>query len=165
MPNLSAAVQAHRELVERVKAAFPAESEETLADTIEGATDIDAAILAVLREAIWREEQADALRRMIEKMQGRIARLEQGAEMMRAEALQAMLSAGMPKLWSADMSVSVAKGRRKVLIFDESRLPAAYIRVIREPDKVEIGDALKNGVDVPGAGLSNTADVLRIRRD
>lgn len=163
--RLSAAVQAHKELVEHIRAAFPNEDEASLADTIEGATELDAAILAVLREAIWREEQADALRGMVEKMRGRIARLEQGAEMMRAEALQAMLSAGMPKLWSADMSVNVAKGRPKVLIFDESRLPDKFWRVKRDPDKTAIGEALKAGEDIPGAGLSNVGDVLRIRRD
>jgi predicted deacetylase len=41
-------------------------------------------------------------------------------------------------------------------ILDAGKLPAEYQRVIperREPDKIAIKEALKNGVDVPGAEL------------
>ena len=164
-PKLAAAVQAHRQLVEQVKALYPDEDEATLADTIEGLTELDAVICAVLREALWREEQGDAIQRMIEKLRGRKERLEHGAETLRLAALQTMQEAGMGKVWAADLSASIGQGPAKVIVTDETVIPDQLMRVTKAPDKKAIGELLKAGGTVEGCSLSNRPSVLRVRRE
>jgi hypothetical protein len=164
-PKLSAAVQAHRTLVEQVKALYPDEDEATLADTIEGLTDLDAVVCAVLRDALWREEQADAVQRMIDKLRGRKDRLEHGAETLRNAALEVMQEAGMGKVWAADLSASIGQGPARVIVTDEAAIPDSFMRVTKAPNKTAIGEMLRRGGEVPGCNLSNRPSVLRVRRD
>jgi Siphovirus Gp157 len=163
--NLSAAVAAHRELVDHIKALYPEENEETLADTIAGETQLDGAVLAVLREALWREAQSKAISGMIEKLRDRKTRLEVGADSLRAVALKAMQDAGRQSIKASDMSVSIGRGLPKIIITDETMIPSVFVRIKREPDRTAIRNDLQAGNNVPGATLGNAADVMRIRRD
>ncbi len=164
MTDLRRAVAIHRELVERIKAAFPAQTEESLADTIEGETQLDAAILATIRAALEREAMAEALGRMVEQMRARKDRLASGAETLRKAAKHAMTESGLTKLSAPDLTASVGNGPAKVVVTDEAALPEAYVRIKREPDKRAIGNALKDGHPVPGASLSNPEMQLTVRR-
>lgn len=164
MTELRLAVAAHRELVAQLRQQFPGETEESLADTIEGATTLDAAILATIRAAIEREAQAEAVKGMIEVLTSRQRRLAEGAQAMRTAALNAMLESGLTKLAAPDISLSVGTAKPKVVITDESLIPPDYTRVKVEPNKVAIGEALKAGNDVPGAMLGNAGSFLTVHR-
>jgi hypothetical protein len=163
--DLTAALADYRATVARLLEVYPDETEESLADTIEGATDLDQAILATLREALWREAQGDAVQTMIDTLIERRNRLILRAKVMRQAAAEAMTEAGMKSLAAPDMTVSVRAGQPKAVVTDEALLPEMYwrVRTIREPDKRAIADSL-SFEEVPGAHLSNAPPVLTIRR-
>lgn len=142
------------------------EDEETLRDTLEGLSDIREMILAVWRAAEERKLMAEALKARIEQMQARRKRLEAGAEKMRDICLDVMQRADLPRITADDVTLSVGKGRPKVIVTDQGALPVDYLRVktITEPDKEKLADALKAGAQIPGAMLSNAAPVLTARK-
>jgi hypothetical protein len=151
-------------MVAQLRKLFHDESEESLADTIEGLTELDAAILTVLRAGLEREAMGKALGEMIDGMVARKRRIDDGAKMIRLAALQAMQEAGLPKLAAPDMSVSIGRGKPKVIVTAPEQVPDAYWRISREPNKAEIGKALGVGTDVPGAVLGNPQAFLSIHR-
>lgn len=136
--DLKAAVSTHKALVEQIRAMFPTEDEESLADTIEGLTTIDDAILAVMRAALEREAHAEALAGMIATMAARKKRLETGADFMRAAALHAMQECGLKKIPGPDMTLSIGSGRAKLIITEPDKVPDELCKVERTPKKKEI---------------------------
>jgi hypothetical protein len=74
-----------------------------------------------------------------------------------------MVEAGLKKIEADDMTLTTGLGPASVVITDEAMLPESFWRVKREPNKVAIGEALKGGVTVPGAGRGNQAPVLKVR--
>lgn len=166
MPDLSAAVRAHQALVDAVKAAYPEETEESLADSILSATELDEVLIATLRVVFEREAQATALDAMVNAMVARKRRLEDGTEAMRRAVLNAMQEVGWRRLPSPppDFSVAVSAGKQKVLITDEAALPFDLCRAVVTPDKTAIREALEEGGDVPGAVLGNRVPGLVIHR-
>jgi hypothetical protein len=157
-------IPAHREIVERVREMFPEETDETLADTIEGESDLPAAIISVLRAAIEREVTAKALADLIDTMVGRKRRFEEGARNLRGAALHTMEEVGLRKLAAPDMTVSVGTTRPKVLIVDDAAVPDDLCKITRAPSRTEIAKALAEGRDVPGVTLGNPETHLTIHR-
>lgn len=166
MPNnIPAALSEFRAAVQAIHDAYPGLTDDDLADTIEGESgDLEAVILRTLRSALEREATADALKEMGRTMQARMARLAEGAQMMRNAVLHAMTEAGIKKIPAPDMSVSIGAGKQKVQVTDEDLIPLDLCRTKIEPDKTKIGKALEAGQEVPGASLSNSVPVLTIRR-
>jgi hypothetical protein len=163
--DLRSLVPAHRAIVEQVSTMFPEEDQDTLADTIAGESDLPDAIVAVLRAALEREAQAKAIKdELIARLTERARRLEDGAKSLRAAALQAMTEAGLPSIKAIDMSVSVGRGKPKVIITDAEIIPFPLCRITREPSKTLIAVALQNGKKVPGATLGNPQPFLSIHR-
>jgi hypothetical protein len=158
-------IPAHREIADRIREMFPAETDETaLADTIEGESDLPAAIISVLRAAIEREVTAKALADLIETMTARKRRFEAGATSMRVAALHAMEEVGLKKLSAPDMTVSVGTTKPKVLITDDTAVPEDLCRIVRTPSKPDIAKALAEGREVPGVVLGNPERFLRVTR-
>jgi hypothetical protein len=157
-------IPAHREIAERIREMFPAEDDETLADTIEGESDLPAAIISVLRAAIEREVTAKALADLIDTMVGRKRRFEEGARNLRGAALHTMEEVGLRKLAAPDMTVSVGTTRPKVLIVDDAAVPDDLCKITRAPSRTEIAKALAEGRDVPGVTLGNPETHLTIHR-
>jgi hypothetical protein len=163
--DLRALIPAHRAIVEAIRSAFPDETDETLADTIEGESDLPSAVVAVLRAALEREAQAKAIKdELIARLTERARRLEDGAKSLRAAALQAMTEAGLPSIKAIDMSVSVGRGKPRVIITDPAQVPDALCKIVREPSKTLIANAIANTGDVPGATLGNPQPFLTIHR-
>lgn len=164
--NLPAAVAAHNQLVERIRAAFPDADDETLAGSVESVTELDAAIVAVLRQAIEREAMADALAAMMKQMAERKKRLEDGASALRRAVLDAMLSVGWRKLPAPvpDFTVTVGNGTPKLVITDEAAIPFDLLEVVSKPNRAAIKDALKSGREVNGAAFGNAEQHLIVSR-
>src|SRR6185437_3589858 len=133
MPDLHIALNAHKALVAHIREMFPDETEESLSDSVEGLTELDAAIFSVLRHAAEREAHGKAIGEMIDTLAARKRRLEEGAKSIRLAALHAMLEAGFKKLAAPDMTVSVGSGKPKVTITDEALIPDELCRVTRAP--------------------------------
>lgn len=94
----------------------------------------------------------------------RARRFGNRAEMLRQTLLDAMTALTLPRIRAPDFSVSIGKGRAKVLITDERALPDQFCRIERRPLLREIADALDGGADVPGATRSNVGPQLTIRK-
>ena len=151
-------------MVQRLRDTFPDASEADLADTIEGETTLDAAIIAILRAANENDATAEGLRGYIGRLEERYDLLKQRSERLRQMALSAALGAGVPRpLRANDFTASISQGRRKVQITgdvpDSFRLPPKP----REPDRKAIGDALNAGVKLPFAELGNATPFWSIR--
>ncbi len=163
--DLRTLVPACREIVTALRSAFPDESDDDLIDTIAGEADLPDAVIALLRAALEREAMARAIKDdLIARLVERARRLEDGAKTMRTTALQAMQEAGLKKVSAIDMSVSIGRGKPRVQIVEAELIPAALCRIVREPNKTEIGKLLAEGTDVPGAALGNPQPFLTVHR-
>ena len=135
--------------------------EATLADTLEGLTDIHEVLAAIVRSALFDEALAEGLKGHIQLLQGRLQRLtERGAERRRI-ARDAMVEVDIRKIAAPDFTVSVRSGSPSLLVIDEGAIPEPYWEP-REPrlNRAELLADLKRGVDVPGSHLSNPEPVL-----
>jgi hypothetical protein len=158
-------VPAHLALATAIREAFPDESDGDLIDTIAGESDLPDAIVAVLRAALEREAQAKAIKdELIARLIERARRLEDGAKSLRAAALQAMTEGGLKKVSAIDMSVSVGRGKARVIILDEMRVPDKFCKIVREPSKTLIAAELAAGREVDGATQGNVIPFLTIHR-
>jgi hypothetical protein len=162
---LSDLVARHKALALAIAREFPEADEETLADTIEGASDLPQLLLAVLRS---REEDVallEALRGRIDTMQARLERLRSRAEQKRALVATAMQEAGLKKLVGPDLTVWLRPGSQKVVLVDETQIPAEFwVAPLPRLDRQQLLVALKAGRAVPGAVLSNRELGLAVRR-
>jgi len=72
---------------------------------------------------------------------------------------------GIQKMETARFRVSVANngGLAPLLIDDGAEIPEAYQRVVREPDKTALRDALEKGVELDGVRLGQRGTSLRIK--
>lgn len=106
-----------------------AEDDQTLADSLEGITDLHEQIAAVLREAAVADSYASGLEALIDTMSTRCDRLREKKRKLRAHALWAMQEAGLPKITAPDMTISVRKEKPSVEYrkgFDPASAPDAY---------------------------------------
>ena len=137
---------------------------QTLADTLEGLSDLNEIIAAALRSALDDEAMGEALKGRIEAMRGRLDRLRDRARGKREACAQAMHDTGLRKVTADDLTVSLRPGSAPLQVNDESLIPAHYWRT---PDPVldrrGIGEALKDGVLVSGAQLVEGQPTISVR--
>jgi hypothetical protein len=138
--------------------------EATLADTVEGLTDLNEVVAAVVRSALLYEAMAEGLKGHIATLQERLRRLTERADARRQIARDAMLEVDIRKVTAPDFTVSVRPGLPALVVSDEAAIPAAYW-VPREPrlNRLDLLNDLKKGVPVAGAQLSNPEPVLSVR--
>ncbi len=165
MGQISVEVQNYVALRNALKLEFGNIDEETLEDTLEGLTDVRAIVAAVARASVADGVLATALKRRIDEMRERLARIEAGRERKRELALVALRQMGVNKLVEPDFTVSVRNGAPAVEIVDEMSIPKDFW-VPQEPklNKGALYQALKSGTAVPGAAMMPGEPVLAIRR-
>ena len=152
------------ELRRRLLELHPDLDEQTLADTLEGATDFKEALAALIRSALEDECLAKALKERLEMMRGRLSRLEARASSKRQVAVENMEAADLRKLQEPDFTASVRIGPPSVTIVAEDELPIDYLLPQPpKPDKRAILEALSGGTFVPGAILSHPKISLSVR--
>ena len=144
--------------------AIPDIDETTLADTLEGATNLHEAIGALVRSAIDDEDLVSALKVRLEAYKQRAERLGQRVKAKRDVARTAMEEAGIDKILEADFTLSLRNAPPSVVITDEDAIPE-WFWIPQSPklDKRALLDALKAGTAVTGAELSNGARSLSVR--
>jgi len=151
-------------LRQRLLSDYPNIDEETLADTLEGITDLHEMIAAVIRSALVDEALHAGLRSRVDDMKERLSRLEFRATKKRQLALEAMTEVGLTKLEQPDFTASARAGSPALVVIAEERIPEAYW--LPQPPKLDrqtmLGE-LKRGGAVPGAQLSNPQPVLMVR--
>src|SRR5262245_34711000 len=105
-------VETHRYHVVRTRLLerWPEVDAETLADTLEGITDLHEMIAAVIRSALVDEALQAGLRSRLEEMRQRLARLEERGTKKRQLALDTMCDVGLKKLEQPDFTASARAG-------------------------------------------------------
>ena len=163
-PRSTTEITRFTDLRRRLLELHPQIDEQTLADTLEGATNLREALEALVRSALEDECLAKALKERIETMRGRLGRLEARASSKRQVVVEGMSVADMSKIVAPDFTASVRTGPPGVEIVDESELPIDFlVPQAPKPDKRLILDALTRGTFVPGALLAQPKVSLAVR--
>ncbi|MEK9643911.1 MAG: siphovirus Gp157 family protein [Alphaproteobacteria bacterium] len=154
----------HTHLLERLRAEFPDADEETLSDTVEGLSDLDDVIAAIVRSRLEDLALADALKRRQNDMQSRLTRLSQRAERKKALIVEALERSGLKKITREDFTLSLRGGAPGLHVSDETAIPPAFWRAqTPKLDRQGLLAALKRGDTVPGAALTNPAPTISLR--
>jgi|ERR1039457_1620770 hypothetical protein len=149
---------------ERLLATWPEIDSDTLADTLEGITDLHEMIAAIIRSALVDEALHGGLRSRLEDMKTRLARLEERGAKKRQLALDAMSEVGLRKLEQPDFTASARAGSPSLVIVAEDAIPNSYW--VPQPPKLDrqsLLAELKRGDEVPGTQLSNPRPTLSVR--
>jgi hypothetical protein len=162
--NLGIAATTYRAVRERIRALDPKLDEETLADTVEGLTDLNEILAAIVRAALADEALAGGLKGRISEMEERRERLEERALKRRQIVKDTMVELDLKKLTAPDFTVSIRPGMPALLVIDEAAVPSIYWEP-REPrlDRQGLVAELKQGTEITGVTLSNPEPVLSVR--
>ena len=148
----------------RLLAEIPGIDDETLADTLEGITDLREMLAEIIRSALDDEALAAGLSTRLSDMKARIERFETSAKRKRELALRAMNEAEIPKLLVADFTASLRHGAPTVEVIEEAKIPAAYWKPqAPKLDRQGLLAALKAGTSIEGAVLEPPRLQLSVR--
>ena len=162
--NLEFSALTYRAIRDRIRAEDPQIDEQTLADTVEGLTDLHEIITAIIRSALADEALATGLKSRIADMQERLDRLQDRASKRRQVAKDVMIDLDIKKITAPDFSVSIRAGLPSLMVIDEAAVPSIYWQPSAPRLKrQELLSELKDGAAIEGVALSNPEPVLSVR--
>jgi hypothetical protein len=164
MEMLSFSAAAYRAVSDRIRAEDPTIDEQTLADTVEGLSDVHEILGAIIRAALADQALATGLDGRIGEMQARRDRLQDRATKRRQIAKDVMVDLDLKKLSAPDFTASIRPGTPALMVIDEAAVPSIYWEP-REPrlKRQELANDLKQGAEIAGVALSNPEPVLSVR--
>jgi Gp157 protein len=162
--NLAFAATAYRAIRDRIRAQDPQIDEQTLADTVEGLTDVHEILAAIVRAALADEAMAIGLKCHLADMQDRLSRLQDRAAKRRQIVKDTMVELDVTKLKAPDFTASIRPGMPSLVVLDEDAVPKTYW----EPGEPRLrrqilAHDLKGGAEIAGATLSNPEPILSVR--
>ena len=162
--NLEFVATTYRTIRDRLRAQDPQLDEQTLADTVEGLTDLHEILAAIVRAALADEALATGLKGRITEMQERLERLQERAAKRRQIVKDTMVELDLKKLTAPDFTASIRPGMPTLMVIDEAAVPSIYWEP-REPrlDRQGLLAELKQGAEITGVALSNPEPVLSVR--
>jgi hypothetical protein len=162
--NLEFAAIHYRTIRDRLRAEDPQIDEHTLADTVEGLTDLHEILIAIIRAALTDEVLAVGLKSRIAEMEQRLGRLQDRATKRRQIAKDVMVELDLKKLRAPDFTASVRPGTPALMVIDEAAVPSIYWEP-RDPrlNRQGLVAELKQGAEITGVTLSNPEPVLSVR--
>jgi Siphovirus Gp157 len=164
MDQLTFATTTYRVLRDRIRAQDPQIDEQTLADTVEGLTDVYEILGAIVRAALADEALASGLKGRVAEMEDRLGRLQERAAKRRRIAKDAMVELDLKKLTAPDFTATVREGMPSLLVLNEEAVPSIYWQPSAPRLKrQELASDLKQGTAIEGATLSNPEPVLSVR--
>lgn len=168
--NIHTSLAHHLWLKEQLLLQCPdlASDEEALADTLEGISDLDTAIAAIVHSMEEDEAMVVGCEIRMGELKERANRFQHRIESKRRLLAEVMERAGLPKVKAPDFTISLKPVPPSVIITDPTRLPADYLVTPEppapRPDKALIKKALSEGYEIPGATLGNGGLGISIRR-
>ena len=162
--NLEFASFNYRSLRDRIRAQDPQIDEQTLANTVEGLTDLHEIVQAIIRSALSDEALVAALKCRVADMQDRLARFQDRASKRRQIAKDVMVELDLNKITAPDFTVSIRPGTPALMVIDEAVVPKIYWEP-GEPRlrRQALASDLKQGEEIEGVTLSNPEPVLSVR--
>jgi Siphovirus Gp157 len=124
--TLEFAAISYRTIRDRLRAEDPQIDERTLADTVEGLTDLHEILTAIIRAALADQALATGLEGRIGEMQARRDRLQDRAAKRRQIAKDVMVELDLKKLSAPDFTASIRPGTPALMVIDEAAVPSAY---------------------------------------
>lgn len=154
----------YRAVRDRIRESEPEIDEQTLADTVEGLTNIHEIVQAIIRSALVDQALASGLKCRIADMQDRLNRLEDRISKRRQIAKDVMVDLDLKKLTAPDFTASIRPGMQSLSVIDEEAVPDTYWapgtpRLRRD---LLVHD-LKQGQTIAGAVLSEPQPFLNVR--
>ena len=164
MTNLGFATATYRAIRERLQKEDPEIDEQTLADTVEGLTDLHEIVAAVVRSALEDESRVTALKARVHDMQERAGRLQDRASTRRQIARDVMAQLDLKRITAPDLTITLRPGSPSLAILDEGAVPDLYWTP-SEPrlNRLKLTADLKAGSEIDGVTLSNPEPVLSVR--
>ena len=104
MDQLTFAAANYRAVRDRIRAQDPQIDEQTLADTVEGLTDLPDILMAIIRAALADEALATGLKGRVAEMQDRLDRLQERAAKRRQMAKEVMIELDLKKIAAPDFT-------------------------------------------------------------
>jgi hypothetical protein len=124
--NLEFAAIHYRSIRDRIRSEDPQIDDQTLADTVEGLTDLHEILAAVIRAALTDQALAAGLKGRIAEMQDRLGSLEDRAAKRRQIAKEVMVELDLKKLMAPDFTASIRPGMPALMVIDEAAVPSIY---------------------------------------
>lgn len=146
-PNLASDVRATRSVVEQVRD-IVGDDDRDFITIVENETDTIERVRKIIRQVIYAEANATAMKEIVEANQARKKRFEDQAARLKRVALWAIQEMALPdgKLPAVDFTAGIRKGRGGIVVTDISKLPEEFIRRTDPEAKIrEIEAALKEG--------------------
>jgi hypothetical protein len=164
MSELSFATIRYVAIRDRIRAQDPEIDEQTLADTVEGLTDLNEIIAAVIRSALSDEVLAIALKSRIANMQDRLERLQKRASTRRKLAKEVMVELDLKRLNMPDFTASIRPGTPALVVADETVVPKSYWQMSApQLNRQELTNDLRRGIAITGVSLTKPEPVLSVR--
>jgi hypothetical protein len=163
-PELGAQLSRHKMLRSRLLAEIPDLDAETLADTLEGLTDLKDMLAELIRSALEDEALAAGLSTRLSDMKVRLECFETRARRKRQLVLRTMAEAAIAKLEQADFTASLRQAAPALEVVAEDKIPAAYWKP--QPFKLDrqgLLQALKAGRAIEGVGWAPPHQLLSVR--
>ena len=162
--NLSFAAINYRSVRERIQSEDPQIDEQTLADTVEGLTDLHEIVAAIIRSALVDEALATGLKSRVAEMQDRLERLQDRASKRRQIAKEVMVELDLKKITAPDFTVSIRPGTPALMVLDEAAVPSIFWQPSAPKlNRQGLLSELKEGAEITGVTLSNPEPVLSVR--
>ena len=102
--NIEFAALNYHAIRDRIRAEDPRIDEQTLADTVEGLTDLHEIIITIIRSALADEALANGLQGRIAEMEERLGRLQDRANKRRQIVKDVMIELDLKKITAPDFS-------------------------------------------------------------
>lgn len=140
------------------------DDEDAIRDTLEGETNLDGMVRAVMLSIEEDQLLVDGCAERIDDLQSRQARFKDRIAYKRGLIEQALSIAEVKKMELDIATVSLRAVPQALIVKDESLIPSKFFKTEVKLDKKALLAALKDDEQVDGAELSNGGQTISIRR-